>query len=112
MRAAYAQLMTHELTIRKRDRNFTGDFSDVTTYTREKGFIQYGKKLVTNRKGEEVIASAIVFLRNDSPIDPEYEYWMIDQTSPYTRENLEVIRVDPIDDPRIGKTDHYEVAVR
>ena len=112
MREAYTRLMTHTLIIRKRGRNFTGDFADITTYTEEKGFIQYGKKLVTNRKGEEVLASAIVFLRNDSPIDPEYEYWMIDQTSPYTRENLEVIRVDPIDDPRIGETHHYEVAVR
>jgi len=112
MRTAFAKLMTHTLTIRKRGRNFTGDFSDITTYAGEKGFIQYGKKLVTNRKGEEVLASAIVFLRDDSPIDPEYEYWMIDQTSPYIREDMEVIRVDPIDDPRTGKTDHYEVAVR
>jgi hypothetical protein len=37
---------------------------------------------------------------------------MIDQVSPYIREDMEVIRIDPIDDPRTGKTHHYELAVR
>ena len=112
MRPEFVRLMSHALTIRKRDRDWQGNFSDVKTYTGEKGFVQYGKRLVTNLKGEEVIASAIVFLKNNAPIDPEHEHWMIDQTEPYVRENMEVIRIDPIDDPRTGKTHHYEVAVR
>ncbi len=104
--------MTHTLTIRKRDRDWQGQFSDDTTTTGVKGFVQYGKKLVTDRDGEEAVASAIVFLRNDAPVDPEHKHWMIDQTAPYTRENMEVIIIDPIDDPRSGSTHHYEAAVR
>lgn len=112
MNPQYAKLMTHRFTIRKRERNWQGDFADTATYTDIRGFAEYGKHLVTDRKGEQVLASAIVFLREDAPVDSEHEHWMFDQTFPYLRSNLEVIRVDPIDDPRTGKTHHYEVAVR
>ncbi len=112
MRPQFARLMTHTLTVRKRERDWQGAFQEVITTPDVKGFVQYGKKLVTDRKGEEVVASAIIFLRNDAPVDSEHEHWMIDQTTPYTRENMEVIRIDPIDDPRTGNTHHFEVAVR
>jgi hypothetical protein len=112
MSLQFDRLMTHELTIRKRNRNWQGDFVDIVTFPGEKGFVQYGKKLVTNQKGEEVMASAVIFLKRDAPVDSEYEYWMIDQTAPYARENMEVIIIDPVDDPRTGKRHHYEVAVR
>lgn len=112
MRSEFVRLLSHTLTIRKRERDWQGNFSDVKTYTGQKGFVQYGKKLVTDKKGQEVLASAIIFLKNTAPIDPEYEHWMIDQTSPYARSNMEVLRIDPVDDPRTGKTHHYEVAVR
>ena len=105
------KLMTHSLTIRKRERDWQGSFSDKETFS-ARGFVQYGTKLVTDRTGEQVAASAIVFLPDTAPIDPSHEHWMIDQVSPYIREDMEVIRIDPIDDPRTGKTHHYEVAVR
>ena len=112
MNPNFQKLMTHTLTIRKRKRNWEGDFEDVETHTGINGFIQYGKKIVTDKKGEEVVASAIVFLRNDTPVEAEHPHWEIDQTAPYVREGLEVISIDPIDDPRMGKTHHYEVSVR
>lgn len=112
MKSILKKLMTHSLTIRKRERDWEGSFSDKETYENVRGFVQYGTKLVTDQKGEEVSASAIIFLPDSVPIDPAYEHWMIDQVSPYSRENMEVIRIDPIDDPRTGKTHHYEVAVR
>lgn len=105
------KIMTHSLTIRKRERDWQGSFSDKETFS-ARGFVQYGTKLVTDRTGEQVAASAIVFLPDTAPIDPSHEYWMIDQLSPYTREDMEVIRINPIDDPRTGKTHHYELAVR
>ena len=107
----FQKLMTHALTIRRRERDWQGNFKDVASYV-GKGFVQYGKKLVTDLKGEEVLASAIVFLPSTSHINPEHEHWMIDQKNPLIREDMEVIRVDPIDDPRTGRTHHYEVAVR
>ena len=112
MRPEYAQLMTHTLTIRRRERDWQGAFQDVLVTPGVAGFVEYGKRLVTDRKGEEVLAAAIVFLRNDAPVDSEHPHWMVDQTAPYVRENMEVIRIDPIDDPRNGETHHYEAAVR
>ena len=105
------KLMTHSLTIRKRERDWQGSFSDKETFS-TRGFVQYGTKLVTDTKGEQVTASAIIFLPDTAPIDPNHEYWMIDQVAPYSRASMEVIRIDPIDDPRTGRTHHYEVAVK
>jgi hypothetical protein len=110
MTSQFIGLMTHTFTIRKRSRDWQGNFVDIQTINDVKGFAQYGKQLVTDRNGEEVTAAAVIFLRSNTLVDSEY--WMIDQTSPYTRENMEVIRIDPIDDPRTGKTHHYEVVVR
>ena len=107
----FQKLMTHTLAIRKRERDWQGDFKDMASYV-EKGFVQYGKKLVTDTKGEEVLASAMVFLPASSHINPFHEHWMIDQKVPLIRDDMEVIRIDPIDDPRTGRTHHYEVAVR
>lgn len=111
-RSALQRLMTHTLNIRRRTRDWEGTFVDEQVFRGAKGFVQYGNKLVTNREGEEVSASAIIFLPDNSPIDPNHPHWMIDQCSPYVREGMEVITIDPIDDPRTGRTHHYEVAVR
>jgi hypothetical protein len=131
----FQKLMTHTLIIRKRERDWQGNFKDVevdqesdfhafiqtefgaliegkASILEEKGFVQYGRKLVTDTKGEEVLASAIIFLPASSHINPFHEHWMIDQKAPLIRDDMEVIRIDPIDDPRTGKTHHYEVAVR
>lgn len=112
MKSILKRLMTHDLRIRKRVRDWEGSFSDSEVHEHVRGFVQYGTKLVTDRTGEQVVASAIVFLPDTAPIDPSHEHWMIDQVSPYIREDMEVIRIDPIDDPRTGKTHHYELAVR
>lgn len=107
----YNKLMTHTLTLRKRQRDSAGDFSDINSDV-IKGFVQYGTSLKITKNDEEINATAIVFLKDDCGIDINYPYWMIDQASPYTRENLEVLKIDPIDDPRTGNTHHYELAVR
>lgn len=108
---AFKKLMNHRATVIKRDRNLEGDWVDLKTHSNVPAFFQWGKRLVTNRQGEEVPAAAIVFMLPDAPIDSEHEYWEVEQTSPYSRKEAKVIRVDPIDDPRTGKTHHLEVAV-
>lgn len=110
--AEFKSLMTHKITLIKRDRNVSGDFSILSSIPDLDGFVEYGNKLVTTEKGEEVTATAIVFLKDDCGIDIEWDYWMINQTSPYTRNNMEVLLIDPIDDPRTGNTHHFEIAVR
>ncbi len=112
MRSILKRLMTHTLSLHRRERNWQGDFTKQRTYNNVKGFVQYGTKVVMDRKGEEVVSSAIIFMPDTAPIDPSHEYWMIDQTAPYERKDMEVIRIDPIDDPRTGKIHHYEVAVK
>ena len=107
----FRRLLPHSVTLRKMERNWEGTLEETASYN-EMGFVQYGKRLVTDTKGEEVLASAIVFLADASAINPEHPFWMIDQKTPRVRENMEVIRIDPIEDPRTGRTHHYEVAVR
>lgn len=110
---SFNKLMTHELTLKKRERNSSGDFSVIETTAGLNGFIEFGNHLITTDKGEEFKSTAIVFISHDVvSIDINHEYWMIDQTSPYNRPNLEVLKIDPIDDPRTGKTHHYEIHVR
>lgn len=106
----FTNLMTHTITLKKRKRNVYGDFS-VDSSNSIKGFIEYGKHLIENDKGEKMLANAIVFLKDDCGIDVSHQYWQIDQTSPYSRLNMEVIKIDPIDDPRTGNTHHYELYV-
>ncbi len=105
------KLMSHALTIRKRDRNNYGDMSEVGSFSAN-GFVEYGRRITLDRDGEEVLSTATIFLEGSTPIDPEWDYWIIDQIAPYVRKGMEVIQIDPIDDPRTGKTHHYEVLVR
>lgn len=108
----FAKLMTHTFTIRKQKRTHQGDFEDDSTATGVKGFVEYGRRTVINRQGEEVLCTATIFMPKDASIDSNHDYWKIDQTAPYSRVGLEVIQIDPIDDPRTGKTHHYEISVR
>lgn len=108
---SFINLCTHTIVLRKRNRNVSGDFFNVSSATL-KGFVQFGDHLITNEKGETLLSTAIVFLQDNCGIDINWEYWMCDQTAPYSRPNMEVLKIDPIDDPRTGKTHHYELAVR
>jgi hypothetical protein len=107
----FTSLMTHDISLRKRDRNSTGDFSDISSSSL-KGFVEYGNRLVTTNKKEEKMSTAIVYLLDDCGIDIDWEYWMIDQISPYDRANMEVLKINPIDNPLNGQTHHYEIYVR
>lgn len=109
--ASFISLMTHDIILRKRNRNVSGDFYDIYS-SNLKGFVEYGNKLITTEKGEELKATAIIYLLDNCGIDINWEYWMIDQITPYSRINMEVLKIDPIDDPRNGQTHHFEIAVR
>lgn len=109
---SFNNLMTHTLTLKKRKRNSAGDFSVIETTTGLKGFVEFGNHLITTEQDEEKKATAIVYFNNSLVIDINYDYWMIDQISPQNRPGLEVIKINPIDDPRTGETHHYEIYVR
>lgn len=108
---SFNSLMTHSVILRKRQRNSSGDFSDISSSSVE-GFVEYGNNLITTEKGENVQSTAIVYLKDNCGIDINWAYWMIDQTNPYTRNNMEVLKINPIDDPRNGLTHHFEIYVR
>jgi len=107
----FEALMTHTIKLRKRQRDASGNFSDISSSI-IKGFCQYGNKLITTKKDETINSTAIVFLKEDCGIDINHEYWIVDQIAPYSRLNMEVLRIDPVDDPRTGSTDHFELIVR
>jgi len=104
-------LMTHKILLKKRDRNYSGDFVILSSVLLD-GFVEFGNHLITNEKGEKVEAKAIIFLKDNCGIDINHEYWMVDQTFPYVRKDMEVLKIDPIDDPRTGLTHHYELFAR
>jgi len=109
---SFNKIMTHTITIIKRQRTKEGNFKNIASYPGEKGFCQYGNKLITLKTGEEVMSTTIIFLKNDSKIDINHEYWLINQTSPYVR-SMEVLQIDSIDNPvNKGEIHHYEVIVR
>lgn len=113
MKQEYRRLMTHKVTIVKLDRDYTGKLAPIETTENVPAFVEYRSKIVTNRQGEEVVAGATVFLLDDAPIDDVmHEHWQITQTSPYSRGTMTVIIIDPIDDPRTGKTHHFEVSTK
>lgn len=116
----FNKLMTHTITLTKKVLNVNGDLTIDTSYTGQKGFVQYGRKQIeTNMyqgmsQGETIMSNALVFLKSDSSItvNLKEDKWFITQTAPYTRSEMQVLDVQPIDDPRTGETHHYEVLVR
>lgn len=110
---SFNKMMTHKVTLRKRKRNEAGDFSDIATTPNLKGFVEYRNDLKIKKDNEEINAKAIVYLKDDCGIDINYPYWMIDQTSPYIRSDMEVLQIEPVDHPlNAGQTHHYEIIVR
>lgn len=108
----FNSLMTHTITLTKRKRNSNGDMQIVDTTPDLKGFVQYGNHLKVEKDGESFLSTAIVFLKDDCGIDPNYPYYLISQTAPYIRNDMEVLKIDSIDDPRTGITHHFEIIVR
>jgi len=104
----FDNLLTHTVTLRKRLRNTQGDFSDDSSESIP-GFVEWDKKLSVNKLGEDVVIKGIIYLKDNCGIDETHEYWMVDQTLPYSRPNLDVVNIISIDDPRTGKTHHYEL---
>lgn len=94
-------------TLIKRKRDETGSYSDEATYP-ESCYVEYGQKRIRNRQGEEVTATAMVYLDNDSNLDPSHETWDFEHHG----RRLKVESINLISDPRPGKgLSHYELGV-
>lgn len=112
MKTALRRLLTHKVRLTKRGRSATGDWVDLETYEDVPAFVQWGRTLAVNDKGEEIAAAAIIFLDATAPFDPTHPHWAVQQTHPYERPEVQVETIDVIDYPRTGQTHHYELAVR
>jgi hypothetical protein len=104
--AVYDSLMTQAVTLIKRSQDYTGSLTDDTTDVLS-GFVQYGTKRVVTREGETIDATAIVFLKNDAPIDPSHEWYDVIHNG----RRMKVETIDPIVDPRYNFRTHYELTV-
>jgi hypothetical protein len=104
--AVYNSLMTQDILLIKRERDYTGSLTDAV-FTNIKGFVQYGRRRTVNRRGEEILATAIVFLKNDAPIEIEHEWYGIFHKG----RTMDVETIDKIVDPRTNFLNHYELAV-
>jgi hypothetical protein len=103
----FKKLMNHTIVLKKLKRNESGDFSIISSST-IKGHVEYGNHLIEKSKDEKIMCTAIVFLLDNCGIDINHENWKIDQTLPYNRPNMEVVKIYPVDDPQTGNTHHYE----
>lgn len=99
--------MTHDVTPIKIIRSASGDESGTPLAT-EKGFFNYGEKRSFDREGEQVVGTALLFLKDDSNFDPTLDIeWKFKDVK-----NDETLRLGAwhvIDDPRTGVTHHYEI---
>ena len=110
---AFKAMMTHTINLRKLQRNAAGDFSTISAINGLKGFVQHDSTLTVREKNDTFLhASAIVFLQDNCGIDINHPHWMVDEISPHTKLNLEVLKVNRIDDQRTGKTHHFELICR
>ena len=107
----FKRLMTHRYTITEQTRNTAGDLVDGVTYTDIPGFTEYAKSVVVNTNGEQVTAGAIVFFDDTAPINANTILWRVEQIAPFTQ-TFQVLKVEPISDPRSGKLHHYEIYTR
>lgn len=110
---SFVNLMTHKVDFIKLDRNYKGDWVQLSSKKLD-GFVEYGNIYTSSENGEVLHANAIVYLDDTAIpyIDIHHENYKINQTFPYTRNDLEVLKIDPIDDPRTGLTHHFEIYVR
>lgn len=100
---AFNKLMTHDITMCKKIRDGYGNLS-ITNTSSIKGFVEKRSDFKIQKDNEIVIAGAIVYLKSNCGIDTSHEYW--------TLNDLEVLKIDTIDDPRTGNTHHYEIYCR
>lgn len=105
MSTNFEQLMTHKIDLIKQDEDYTGSLTDDQTFSDERAFVQYGAERMTDTEGEEITATAIVFLPADSNYDADHFLWRIE----HGNRNLKVASPEVIDDPRTGDTHHYEL---
>jgi hypothetical protein len=108
----FEQLMTHRIDLIKRARNKSGDWINILTISNLPAFVQFGNHFFTTKTDEKKEATAIVFLKDNCGIDINYDYWIINQILPYSRPDMEVLKIDPIDNPITGNTHHFEIEVR
>ena len=107
--------MTHDVVPIQVTTDGFGDLSEIELDP-EKGFFEYGKKQVFTREDEQVTSNALLFLKKDSQYDPtlkdgvnEMRWRFKDEKNDRT---LDLMEWEVIDDPRTGKTHHYELHLR
>jgi len=105
--AIFEQLMSHEVVVSKIELSPTGGEQVVNTWT-EQGFVEYDRHRAIDEKNEQITCDAVVFLKNDSHFDPTHDRWNITDVKNDNEMQLKDFAV--LDDPRNGKTHHYEIS--
>lgn len=112
MKSIIYQNMKHRCTIYKIGTNFSGDKEVLATYTDVPCYVNYEPMTITKPDMEKVIVEGMIFFLPTAPLDPNHLQYEFEQTAPYSRKRMEVYRLMSLDDPRTGKTHHFEVWIR
>ena len=76
----------------------------------EKGFFEYRERNTFDRDGNMIRSRGILFLKPDTQFSTDHEAWEFKDLK--NNRQLQAENADVIDDPRTGKTHHYEIELR
>lgn len=112
---SFKKLMTHDVVPIQVTTDGAGDPSE-SEMDQEKGFFEYGSKQIYSTENEEITSVALLFLKANSQYDPtlkdgvnEMKWRFKDVKNDRT---MQLEQWEVIDDPRTGKTHHYELHLR
>lgn len=107
--------MTHDIVPVQVTKDGFGDES-MEELEEEKGFIEYGQRETFGTEDQQIKANATLFLKRGSQFDAtlkdgenQLEWKFKDVKNDRT---LQMMDWQVIDDPRTGKTHHYEILLR
>lgn len=104
---AFKKLMTHDVEVYKISTDGFGDETE-TLVGSEKGFFEYGGRQMYSKEHGTVQGTAVLYLKVNSNYDPTDDAkWIFKDVKNGRYLRLEQWNV--MDDPRTGKTNHYEL---
>lgn len=104
----FDRLMTHKVDIYRVEVDAFGDETFLYQST-ERCFFEYNERRKFTRDGTEVTSTALLFLPHDSAYDPSLDGQRWQFIDVKNNRTLQLLEPQIIDDPRTGRTHHYEL---
>ena len=104
----FDKLMQHTVDVYRVEVDAFGDETFLYQST-ERCFFEYNERRKFTRDGTEVTSTALLFLPHDSAYDPSLDGQRWQFIDVKNNRTLQLLEPQIIDDPRTGRTHHYEL---